>query len=181
MYGCVSWICTYALENMSVHFFLVVFWDWEWLRDSVYLHTKFNRADWSHLQFIPVEVTLLLRLRFWMVSRLRFSIDINVCIYILLIYDLFMYHFGSLFSEIKWLCHDSLNFFSFCFCFHLEVTLSTHVFHLYFIGKRLHSRRPLLYYLVFKEKQMHFENSFYCVLIIVREMAMSRSPLIKIL
>ena len=51
------------------------------------------------------------------------------------------------------------------YIFHLEVTCSHHVLHLWSRGKRSKQRKLLLYDLVCKEKQLHYEHYFYCVFI----------------
>ena len=99
----------------------------------------------------------------------------------------------SIFGE-KWVCRDSLTFHPFLFCFQLEVTctlhlyvavfcvttsgLYFHVFRLWCRGKRRQLTKSLSYYLVFKEKRLCCENSFYRVLIIVRGITTSWNPLI---
>ena len=52
--------------------------------------------------------------------------------------------------------------------FRLEVTCSIHVFYLLYPGKRRQSRKHLIYYMVFKEKQLRFEKYFYCIFIIAK-------------
>ena len=73
--------------------------------------------------------------------------------------------FGSIFLEIKLLCHETLPFCSFCFNFYLGVTWYRHVFHLWYRGKQCQSRKPMLYDLVCTEKQLRCKSSFYCVFI----------------
>ena len=93
--------------------------------------------------------------------------------------EIFMQPFGYLFLEIKWLCHDSIYFYTF-FRFHLEVTCYLHALHLCYRGNWRHPRKPLLYDLVFKEKQLRCEFFSYLVFIIFRGTAMSRSHLITL-
>ena len=46
----------------------------------------------------------------------------------------------------KWLCHNPLTFYSFCFSFRSEVKFSLHVFDLFFGRKWCYSGKALLYY-----------------------------------
>ena len=82
-----------------------------------------------------------------------------------------------LFLERKWICHDTLTFYSFCFSFHLEGKCS-HVLNLWYRGKRRQYIKPLLYYLEFKEKQLRCENTLIVFIIIIKRLKTSRSPLI---
>ena len=69
----------------------------------------------------------------------------------------------------KWLCHNNLTFYSFCFSFCLEVTCSIHVFHLWFRGKLRQSRNPLLYYLVLKRNKCVVQTLFILCLLFLGE------------
>ena len=125
---------------------------------------RFNKADWFHLQPLSVwgcctvKTELLHGLHtgftYWYICR-------NICISEK--YDLTVYPFGSLFLEIKWLFHDSPIFYSFELCLQLEVTWSINSFHLCYRGKKLQQRKPQLYYLVFKERQLRCELFLLCV------------------
>ena len=66
------------------------------------------------------------------------------------------------------------------FSFHLEVTCYIHVLHWWHRGEQNQSRKPLLYYLLFKEKQLLCEDYFYHVFTIVRGMTSSWILLITI-
>ena len=80
----------------------------------------------------------------------------------------------------KLIFHDSFTFYSFCFSFHLGVTCYLRVFHLWYRRNWLHSRKPLLYYLVFQEKQLCCENSFIVYLWLQRRMTTPLRPLITL-
>ena len=67
--------------------------------------------------------------------------------------SLWLYIFGN-----KWLCHVTPPLYSFFFNLHLEVTCSHHLLHLWYREKRHQSRKPLLYYLLFKGKQFLYKN-----------------------
>ena len=73
------------------------------------------------------------------------------------------------------------SYFSFIFfIFSLELTWSLHVFHLCYRVKWRQLIKPLLHYLVFKEKKLCCETDFYSVFNIVMGMATSWSPLITL-
>ena len=77
----------------------------------------------------------------------------------------------------KLLCHETFNFYSFCLSFYLEVTRFIFVLHLWHRWKQLKPRKPLLYYLLFNDKQLRCENYFYHVFITVRQNEHVMKPL----
>ena len=138
---------------------------------------RFNKADWIYLQPPPVgSCCNFIRLRYCMVYLLVLWIDIYVNIYILrddvVVYRLVLwfqremtwcltirfYVFGA-----KWIGNDACTLYIFSFSFHMEVICSINVFHLLYRGNLRQSRKPLLYYLAFKEKQLHCKKSLYRV------------------
>ena len=63
--------------------------------------------------------------------------------------------------------------------FEEKIILSWH-FYLLLGGKHLQTRKPLFYYFIFKEKQLHCEKSSNLVFVILRGMTISWIPLITI-
>ena len=112
---------------------------------------RFNKADWFYLKFLLVWVFYTVKNA---LSHGLLTVFEDWYIYTYICVsdrdNLIVYHFGSLFSKTKWLCHDPLSFYSFFFSFHLEVTCSFNVFHLWCRGKKFQLRKPLLYDLIFK-------------------------------
>ena len=134
---CLTCVRKYALD----------YWEYNDIGiQAVYYH----RIDYIYNHYL-CEVDVPLRLHYCTVSWMVLWIDICMYISIAERDGIVVWNFGSLFSDRNWLCHDPLKFYSFCFSFHLEVTWSLHVFHLFFRGKQRQPRKPLLYYLVFKE------------------------------
>ena len=96
---------------------------------------RFNKADWFYLQSIPREVDvpyktalshgLLTGFTDWYMYVYMYCWERRRCRVTIRFYN---------FRE-KWLGHDTLNFYSFCFIFHLEVAWSLHIFHLWQRGK----------------------------------------------
>ena len=76
------------------------------------------------------------------------------------IYTLFSWHFSQYFIE-----HFQCYF---------------RVFHLWYRGKRRQSRKYLLYYFSFEEKQLHCEKYFIVCLLLQRRMTTSWNPLITL-
>ena len=54
------------------------------------------------------------------------------------------------------------------FNFHLEVTWSSHVLHLWYKGNQRQSRKSLAYYLVCRDKYLCYENYFIVCLLLKR-------------
>ena len=77
---------------------------------------------------------------------------------------LVVYPFGYLFLERKYF-FITLLLMVFFKSFHLEVKCSRRVIHLWYRVNQRHSRKPLLYYLVCRYKQLHCKNYFYCIII----------------
>ena len=97
-------------------------------------------------------------------------LQIDVCMYIYYwerwsrCVTIWLYFFGEKMT-LSWHSYFS----SFFFGFHLEVTWSIYVFCVWYRGKQRQSRISLLYYFLFKEKQLHCENFLLsCVYIISR-------------
>ena len=88
MYMCVH-ICIMNLYARVCKYvcscFTCYFWDWIWLRHSIYLPYKcLRRRIDSIYNRSPCEVAVPLRLSCQMVSRLGLRIDIYICIYVFL-------------------------------------------------------------------------------------------------
>ena len=117
---------------------------------------RFNMADWIYLQLIPIGVCCtVIRLRYCTVYLLGLRINIRKYIYIekrCCCVIVWIFDFGE-----KWLGHENPTFlktvwfhilewndlvmtlvlFIHFFSFHLEVTCSLHVFHLWYRGNEL--------------------------------------------
>ena len=68
----------------------------------------------------------------------------------------------------KWLYYDGRNFYLFCFNFHMEVTCSHRVLHLWYRGNNP-SWENLYHKKIIKEKQLSCENIFIVCLLLLGE------------
>ena len=89
-------------------------------------------------------------------ERNEFVMTLLIFIYL----NVWFYVFGN-----KWLCHDTLNFYSFCFSFHLEVTWSLRVFH-FFKEKRDIIRKNPCYIIHYLKRNNCVVKTLYRVCII---------------
>ena len=176
-----------CIMNMHIHgcvyvflCFICYFWDWQWLRHSVYIpyYSLIRRIECIYNRF-PCEVAvpyknalshgLLTGFADWYMYVYMYLWEKRRCRL-----TVWLYVFGE-----KWICHDTLNFYSFCFIFRLKVTCSLHVLHLWY-RKTMPVKKTFIILFCIKEKQLRCDKYFYCVFIIVRGTTTSWSSLITI-
>ena len=134
VYICVSWICMYMVVYMYFCVLLVILGIGNYFI-VLFISHRFNKADWISLKFIPMwGWYIVIILRYPTFSWLGLWIDMCLYIYIFLRETVTSCNCLVLKFQID-MTWSLLSYFLFIYIFHLEVTCSLCVFHLWYRGK----------------------------------------------